>query len=358
MLIGLATVVVTMGVSVNLPGMMPGFLPFLLAILGPVLSVVLVWATRDLGEVIPPSALMRRARCSWRHRLRCVLSVLPARFILQNPECGALGMAIGEYPGGTLLQYLHPDDGVTLQRVLDAMSKTPDAVEQVQVRFGTPETSFPMVAQLSRLQRRSEAVVVLTEPIEYPEHLADDSVVFQQRMEAICHGTQGPLVGIAGVASTLANSSPDAQMGPWMEQLLASSHQLSQSVEDLKYLVDIRGGQKRIKESPTRLTHVLDSLVAEVLRENDWPAPIVPMIEKGVPDWVMVDTFCLRRVLITLIHSAMLENPYSEIAIQVSVNGYERSVAQLCFSTFPTGEKIQPRSFESLWGARLLGRWM
>ena len=93
---------------------------------------------------------------------------------------------------------------------------------------------------------------------------------------------------------------------------------------------------------------MLDSLVAEVLRENDWPAPIVPMIEKGVPDWVMVDTFCLRRVLITLIHSAMLENPYSEIAIQVSVNGYERSVAQLCFSTFPTGENPAAVIRESL----------
>ena len=124
-----------MGVALILPRMMPGFLPFLVAILAPVVSVVLVWSTRDLGEVVQPSGL---------DEARAVLNACPVplmivdfrgklRFV--NQECAGFGLPVGENPGPSMSDVLHENDVQPFAVALEAMGRAPDTIEQVHLKM-------------------------------------------------------------------------------------------------------------------------------------------------------------------------------------------------------------------------------
>lgn len=334
----MSTVVTTMGISLMLPRLMTGFLPFLVAILAPVISVVLVWSTRDLGEVVHPTGLDEALAVLNGCPIPLLIVDFNGKLRFANVECGDYGLPIGENPGPLLSSVLHPHDVQPFAKALEAMSRAPDTVEQIQVRLGFGEDSVPVVARMARLKDRNRVVICLMEPIELPASLGDESREYQLKMDAICHGIQGPLVGISGVAATLAASMGDDSLTPWVEQLQSSSGQLGQTVEDLRFLVDLRAQRTRMKRVPVRLTDLFDTLIAEAIRDHQWPAPFVPLVDNGVPDWVMVDQLCLKRVLGSMLHHSMLDSPYSEIAICASSDGFGEGTAKLVFSTYPTGE--------------------
>jgi nitrogen-specific signal transduction histidine kinase len=218
-----------MGVSLILPRMMPGFLPFLVAVLAPVISIVLVWSTRDLGEVVQPSGL---------DEARAVLNACPIPLIILdfrgklrfvNRECAGFGIPTGENPGPSMVDVLHENDVESFKVALEVMGRKPDTVEQVQVRMGTGEAAVPVVAQMARLKNWDRVVVCLMEPVELPSTLADESREYQLKMDTICHGIQGPMVGISGVVSALVMSIGEDRLSSWMEQLQDSSGQLAQN---------------------------------------------------------------------------------------------------------------------------------
>ena len=322
----------------TLPQVMSGFLPILISVLAPLVTCIAVWSTRTLGEVVQPAGL---------DEARALLEGCPVPLLIvdfngkirfANGECSDFGIPTGENPGPGMTSIVHEDDVELVGQALKRMSEVPDAVEQLRLRLEAGGETCPVEARLARLGQTDRVVLCMVEPVEMPDQLVDESRRFQTKMDAICHGIRGPLVGISSVTATLSAVAGEDASDTWMDQLQLSSGQLVQTVEDLRLLVDLEAKRARLKEEAIDLTHFLDGLLAETIREHRWSAPLVPIVEKGVPEWVMVDQLCLRRVLTSMVQHSMQSSPFSEIALSVSLKQYEQGAARLMFVSFPTGE--------------------
>jgi len=337
-LIGLTTVVTTLAVAVSLPRLMPGFLPYLMAILSPLVVGITVWTTRSLPVVLPPEGLGEARAVLDGCTIPILIVDLKGKICFGNLACRELGLPVGENPGIGMVSMLHAVDGPVFLQSLMGLAESADMMDVVDIRIEAAGSAIPLVARLNRLGSSDYAVMCLLEPLEMPESVLDTSAIFQAKLDVICHGSQGPLVGISSVCAALLKTEVEEEQQEWFTHLHISANQLVRVFHDLRFLVDLEAGRSQMTPASVRLTDLLDGLIAEALHEHTWPAPLITVIDKGVPDYVFADPVLLRKVLSSMLLHSMKEAPFSELAVHVALGEYNTGDVPLIFSTYPTGE--------------------
>jgi two-component system, NarL family, sensor histidine kinase EvgS len=275
-------------------------------------------------------------------------------FLFVSPSyCRLFGKRDDELIGNKFMPLVHKEDRVITSRAMEGLMKPP-FIAYVEQRALTQngwrwiawsDTAIPgpdgKIKEIIGIGRDITERKLADEELKKARDRAEESdklkTAFLNNMQ---HEIRTPLNGILGFIDLLDNKDVDLQKREfYMRVIRQSSHQLLSIIDDIINIATIEAGQEKLRETPTSLTQVLQTVYEQFRNKAEAKQLSFNYRVKLTQQQSMVvtDEMKLTQVLNNLVNNAIKFTDEGSVEIVCSLRD-----AQLHFSVKDSGIGIAP----------------
>lgn len=210
---------------------------------------------------------------------------------------------------------LHSQDGGVLGSlcVIDSQPRQwrPEEQKLLETLALAVESDLKLRVQQSRHQRVSEAY---REARALPAEQVDPL----QWLASASHEMRSPLNGILGLCELLQGTPLTEEQREFLGLLRSSADAMLDSVNDILDLARFRSGELKLQPKPTCVRDFLAEVLKPLaLRASQEGLRLYLMVDRQVPEGLLLDPVRLRQVLINLVTNALKFTPQGSVTVRL-----------------------------------------
>jgi two-component system CheB/CheR fusion protein len=295
-----------------------------------------------------------------------IISIITEEGVLAYNSPAALtihGYANEEMAGRNTFELIHPDDQAQCLAFTTAhFNHLPDP-RSVQYRYRNKDGSYvwmeatasnqldnPHIRGLVVISRdiseRKQAEGALAEAKQAAEIASRAKSEFLANMS---HEIRTPITGILGMAELLESTELSAQQQRYLENILSSTENLLQLVNDILDLSKIEAGKVELEHHEFSLRRLINQVIGnQITLAQVKGLSIRTGIPADIPDRLTGDQLRLKQILLNLIGNAIKFTEQGEVAFSVTAEEQEESRILLRFDVTDTGIGIKPEDLAKI----------
>jgi signal transduction histidine kinase/CheY-like chemotaxis protein len=205
--------------------------------------------------------------------------------------------------------------------------------------------------QLRRQVRRQTAVIrmQLEEQASLKEAAEAASRAKSEFLANMSHEIRTPMNGICGMTALALGTTLDEEQREYLETVGDSARSLLRIIDDILDLARIEAGKLRLETAPFEIRRTVRQVVATldvIAREKG--VALNYTITPDVPDYLLGDAGRLRQVLLNLGGNAVKFTDKGEVAIFLTLDHLDNSVAGLRFAVRDSGIGIPQHKIDAI----------
>jgi len=228
----------------------------------------------------------------------------------------------------------------SLEEELDELINKQEVLE-IKSRAGKSNTNLDFIKKIESLEKALQREKKRVNDVKLIAQEANQ--VKAGFLANVRHEIRTPMNSIMVFADLLSQEIRDKKLKSYAKNIISSSEQLLNLLDDIIELSNVEGGAFEIQEKPTDVKALLSSIVKKEEKYAHKKAlDIFYSIDENVPDLLILDKEKVEEILNNIIENAVryTENGNVEISLSISGNNILKNAVNLLFTVKDTGRGI------------------